>query len=142
MWSDTLQSLERTHLLALGAWAGASVLIGVLLLLPLLARRVQASLAVHFAAQCVLWGAIELAWVFAAYGHVPLRDYSSALRLARHLTIIIEAAAAGILIGATLVWGGWVFGRRLSHVGAGIGIAMQSVALFLLELIFVRGIHL
>lgn len=142
MWADTLQALERTHLLALGAWGGASVLIGLLLLVPLLARRVQAPLAVHFAVQCVLWGAIELAWVLAAYGRVPLRDYSSALRLSGHLALIIEAAAAGILIGATLVWGGWVLGRRLSLVGAGIGVAMQSAALLLLDLIFVRGIHL
>jgi hypothetical protein len=142
MWADSLQALERTHLLALGAWGGASVLIGILLLLPLLARRVQAPLAVHFALQCVLWGAIELGWALARFGHVPLRDYASALRLAGNLWVVVECAAAGIVIGATLAWGAWRFGRRLAHAGAGIGIALQSFALLALDLIFVRGIRM
>ena len=142
MWADTLQSLERTHLTELGAWGLVSVLTGVLLLVPLAVRRVQSPLAIHFAMQCMLWGAIELAWVLVTRGRVPMRDYAGALRLAGNLWLFIEMAAAGVVIGATLVWGGWAFGRRLTIVGAGIGIAVQSAALLALELMFVRGIHL
>ena len=142
MWADTLQTLERTHLLALGAWGSASVLIGITLLVPLMVRRVHAPLAIHFALECVLWGVIELAWALTAYGHVPLRDYASALRLARHLWVVVECVAGGIVIGATMAWGAWAFGRRLALAGAGIGIALQSLALLLLGLIFVRGIRL
>ena len=142
MWADTLQALERAHLLALGSWGVVSVLIGILLLVPLLVRRAQAPLLRHFALQCALWGAIEIAWALARFRRVPLRDYASAHGLAGHLWLVVGGAAAGIVMGATLAWGGWAFGRRLAHVGAGIGIALQSAALLALELIFVRGIRL
>lgn len=142
MWADSLQSLELAHLTGLAIWASVSLAVGALLLVPLLVRRSSAPLIAQFAVQCVLWGAIELAWVLAARERVPLRDYAGALRLAGNLWLTIEMAAAGIVIGATLVWGGWVFGRRLMLVGAGMGIAVQSAALFALDLIFVRGIRL
>jgi len=142
MWSDTLQTLERAHLAELAVWGAVSLAIGIALLLPLLIRRARAPLIAHFALQCVLWGAIELAWVLAARGQVPLRDYAGALRLAGNLWLVIEMAAAGVVIGATLAWGGWAFGRRLALAGAGIGIVVQSTALLVLDFIFVRGIHL
>lgn len=142
MWADTLQTLERAHLAALGVWGFVSLALGILLLLPILIRRTKAPLIAQFALQCALWGAIELAWALAARGQVPMRDYAAALRLAGHLWIFVEMAAAGVVVGATLAWGGWVFGRRLALSGAGIGIAVQSAALLALELIFVSAIHL
>jgi hypothetical protein len=142
MWSDTLQTLERAHLTALAVWGSASLAIGLLLLLPLLIRRARAPIIAQFALQCALWGSIELAWVLAARTQVPLRDYASALQLAGSLWLVIEMAAAGVVIGATLAWGGWAFGRRLTFVGSGMGIAVQSAALLVLDIIFVRGIHL
>lgn len=142
MWADTLQALERAHFTRLMVWGGLSVLSGLFLLLPLYLRRVRAPLAIQFATQCLLWGAIVLAWSLFAYGHVPLRDYESALWLVRTLWLAIEAEAAGILIGATLAWSGWAFGKRPGVAGAGVGIAAQSAALLVLDLIFVRGIRL
>jgi hypothetical protein len=142
MWADTLQSLEREHVLRLIAWGGLSVLSGTALLLLLVPRRIKAPLAVHFAVQCVLWGAIVLAWGLIAYRHVPVRDYGSAYALARTLWFAIGAEIGGIAIGATLAVGGWAFGRRLSAAGAGFGVAVQSAALLVLDLIFLRGIHL
>ena len=142
MWADTLQTLERTHLTELAIWGSLSLTLGLLLLLPILFRRTQAPLIAHFALQCAVWGAIELSWALAARGQIPMRNYASALRLAGHLWLCIEMAAAGIVVGATLAWGGWVFGRRLAIAGAGIGIAVQSAALLALDLTFVSAIHL
>jgi len=142
MWADTLQAFEAQHLLLLIAWGGASVLIGVLLLLVLSLRRIKAPLVSHFAIQCALWGAAELAWGAFAYRDVPLRDYEGAAELARELWVAVGLEAGGILLGLTLAIGGWSHVKRLGVVGSGIGIVAQASALLVLDLILVRAIRL
>jgi hypothetical protein len=142
MWADTLQTFETQHLVLLMAWGGASVLIGALLLLALSLRRIKAPLVSHFAIQCALWGATELAWGAYAYRDVPLRDYEGAAELARELWVAVGLEAGGILLGVTLAIGGWSHVKRLGVVGSGIGIAAQASALLVLDLILVRAIHL
>lgn len=142
MWADTLQAFESRHLLLLIEWGGASVLIGALLLLVLSLRRIRAPLLSHFAIQCALWGAAELAWGAFAYRDVPLRDYEGAAELARKLWMAVGLEAGGILLGLTLAIGGWSHVKRLGVVGSGIGIVAQASALLVLDLIFVRAIHL
>jgi hypothetical protein len=142
MWADTLQAFEAQHLLLLMRWGGASVLISVLLLLVLSLRRIKAPLLSHFAIQCALWGAAELAWGAFAYGDVPLRDYEGAIELARELWVAVGLEAGGILLGLTLAIGGWSHIKRLGVVGSGIGIVVQASALLVLDLIFVRAIRL
>lgn len=142
MWADTLQSFERQHLLQLLEWGGASVLIGLLLLLVLSLRRIKAPLLSHFAIQSAIWGTAELVWGAFAYRDVPLRDYEGAASLARVLWIAIGFEAGAILVGITLAVGGWTYVKRLGFVGAGIGIIVQASALIVLDLILVRAIQL
>lgn len=142
MWADNLKAFEEQHLLQLIAWGGASVLIGTLLLLALSLRKMRALLVSRFAIQCVLWGIAELAWGAFAYRDVPLRDFEGAAALARQLWVAIGLEAGGILVGLTLAIGGWTYVRRLSMVGAGIGIIVQASALMVLDLILVRAIRL
>jgi hypothetical protein len=105
-------------------------------------RRIKAPLLSHFAIQCALWGAAELAWGAFAYRDVPLRDYEGAAELARELWMAVGLEAGGLLLGLTLAVGGWTHIKRLGVVGSGIGIAVQASALLVLDLIFVRAIHL
>ena len=118
------------------------MLISLLLLLVLSARRIRAPLISHFATQCGLWGAAELVWGAFAYRDVPLRDYEGAASLARILWMAVGLEAGAILIGITLAIGGWSYVKRLGFVGAGIGIAIQASALIVLDLILVRAIRL
>ncbi|HEV7705514.1 MAG TPA: hypothetical protein VGO46_14555 [Gemmatimonadaceae bacterium] len=124
------------------SWGGASVLIGVLLLLVLRLAKIRAPLASHFAAQCALWGAGALLWGWYARQDVPLRDFDAAASLARELWIAIALEAGGVVIGLTFAWFGWSFGKRIGGIGTGIGIAAQAGALLFLDLLFVRAIHL
>jgi hypothetical protein len=142
MWADTLQAFEKQHLLQLVVWAGASLLVGCLLLLVLSLRRIRAPLLYHFALQSTLWGIAELVWGAYAYRDVPLRDFEGASILARELWIAIGLEAGAILIGITLATGGWIYVKRLALVGAGIGIIAQASALIALDLILVRAIQL
>ena len=123
-------------------WGGASVLIGYLLLLFLSLRPIRAPLLYHFAIQSALWGTAELVWGAFAYRDVPLRDYEGAASLARVLWVAIGFEAGAILVGITLVVGGWTYVKRLAVVGAGIGILVQASALIVLDLILVRAIQL
>ena len=118
------------------------MLIGCLLLLFLSLRQIQAPLLSHFGIQSVLWGAAELAWGAFAYRDVPLRDYEGAASLARVLWVAIGFEAGAILVGITLLVGGWTYVKRLAVVGAGIGIIVQASALIVLDLILVRAIQL
>lgn len=143
MWSDTLLALERAHLLRLALWGGASVLVGslVLALLVLLAARGRAAaspLPRHFAVQTAAWGAIDLAIVAWAWPRLALRDHAGALDLDRFLWLNLGLDAGYVGVGLTLAASAWVLGRRLGGVGAGLGIVLQGLALFALDLVFVR----
>jgi hypothetical protein len=142
MWADTLLAFEKQHLLELIAWAGASTLVGCLLLLVLSLRKARAPLLYQFGLQSVAWGIAELAWGAYAHQDVPLRDYEGASTLARELWIAIGLEAGAILIGVTLAAGGWIYVKRLALVGAGIGIVVQASALLVLDLVLVRAIQL
>jgi hypothetical protein len=142
MWSDTLQSLERMHLLRLLMWGGMSVLTSTVLLALLTVRRIRAPLVFHFALQSLVWGAVVLAWGSAHYMNVPLREFAGASMLARRLWFGIGLDAGCVAIGATLAVCGWIWGKRLGAVGAGFGIVVQASALLLLDLLLVRAIVL
>lgn len=142
MWADTLQAFESRHLLLLTEWGGGSVLVGALALLVLSVARIRAPLLSHFAIQCALWGAAELAWGAIAMRDVPLRDFEGAAELARELWIAIGLEAGGVLFGLTLAIGGWSRVKRLGVVGSGIGIVVQASVLLILDLILVRAIRL
>ncbi len=141
MWSDTLLALERTHLLRLAVWGGASVLLGTLLFAVVAAGRAAGSpLVRHFAVQTAAWGAIDLLIVVWAWRRLALRDHDSAEGLVRFLWLNLGLDVGYVAVGVTLALTGWIVGRRLGAVGAGVGIVVQGLALFLLDLQLVREI--
>lgn len=133
MWADTLMAAERGHLLRLAWWAGASVLVGAILLSATWRRAPRPMLVWHFAVQSVAWGLVDLAIVGWGWGQVIPRDVNgyAALREFLWLNIGLDVGYAGV--GATLAIAGYALARRLALVGAGVGVVVQGVALAILD---------
>jgi hypothetical protein len=142
MFADTLLALERAHLLRVALWGGASLLVGSVLLALLALRRartaVEAPLPWHFAIQTAAWGAVDLVIVLLGARGLALRDHAAATRLDRILWLNLGLDAGYVGVGVTLALTGWLLARRLGLVGAGLGVAVQGTALFVLDLIVVR----
>jgi hypothetical protein len=140
MFADTLLTLERAHLARLLVWAVGSILSGTLLLAVAALRggAGPAPLLRHFAIQTAAWGAINLAIVLWAQRGLKLRDYAGARSLDRILWLNLGLDVGYIGVGVTLAVAGWLLGRRLGAVGAGVGIVVQGAALFVLDLALVR----
>ncbi len=136
MWSDTLLLAERAHLMRLVLWGASSVLVGTALLAMLAARRAHAPFLAHVAIQTLAWGAIDLVRVAYAWRGLAERDLRGATRLANVLWLNTGLDIGYIAVGATLAIAGWVLGRRLGAVGAGVGIMVQGTALLVLDLGF------
>lgn len=140
MWSDSLLRLEQLHLLRLLAWGGASVVAGSILFVLLRIRQRRSPLLLHFAIQTLAWGAVVLALAGFGWHGLALRDHVSAVRLDRLVWLNVGLDAGYVAVGATLALCGWMLGRRLAPVGAGIAIIIQGLALALLDLTFAAGI--
>jgi hypothetical protein len=140
MFADTLLALERAHLARLLAWAVGSILSGTALLALVVVRRAAGPLPLlrHFAIQTAAWGLINLAIVLWAQRGLKLRDHAGARSLDRILWLNLGLDVGYIAVGVTLAVAGWLLGRRLGAVGAGLGVVVQGAALFLLDLLLVR----
>ena len=136
MWADVLLSAERQHLLRLFVWAGLSIVAGTILITVLLAKRIRSPLLAHFAMQSAGWGLIVALIAFFAWRGLHLRDVSGAARLERLVWMNTGLDLGYVGIGITLMVVGRLLGRRMSLVGAGVGIVIQGVGLFLLDLQF------
>lgn len=140
MWADALLAAERAHLVRLLAWGASSVLLGTATFALLAARRRTSPLLTHFAIQTAAWGAIDVAICAAAWHSLALRDLASAVRLDRFVWLNIGLDAGYVAVGGVLAITGWKLARTLGLVGAGIGVAMQGTALFLLDVILASAI--
>lgn len=140
MFADTLLALERAHLLRLGAWSAGSILVGTLLLALVAARGAPAPLLRHFAVQTVAWGAVDALLVAWAWRGLALRDHEAATRLDRTLWLNLGLDAGYVGVGVTLALCGWILGRRLGAVGAGLGVVLQGAALLVLDAVLVSQI--
>ena len=140
MFADTLLAYERAHLARLLIWALASILSGTSLLALVAARRAAGPLPLlrNFALQTAAWGVINLALALWAQRGLKLRDHAGARSLDRILWLNLGLDVGYIGVGITLAVAGWVLGRRFGAVGAGLGVVVQGVALFLLDLLLVR----
>ena len=146
MWADTLLAAERAHLLRLLVWAGASILVGLALVMLLRHRRITAPLLHHFGLQNAAWGLIDLVLVVAAWRGLRLRDYDAAMGLERILWLNVGLDIGYVGVGITLALAGWFAGRRLGLLGAGLGVVTQGLALLVLDGVFLShlgrlGIH-
>ena len=140
MFADTLLQLERGHLVRLLVWGALSVLLGTALLGVLAATRRRSPLLHHFALQLAAWGAIDLALAAVAWRGLALRDLAGATHLDRLLWLNIGLDAGYVGVGVTLAVAGWALGRRLSLVGAGLGVIVQGLGLAVLDLYFAAQI--
>ena len=140
MWADTLLAAERAHLLRHAAWGIASVLTGTALLVMVRIRPRASPLLLHFAVQTAGWGAIDLLLVGIARGTLVMRDLSAARALERFLWLNTGLDVGYIAVGVTIAMAGWVMGHRLGAVGAGMGIVVQGLALFALDLNFAAAL--
>jgi hypothetical protein len=136
MWADTLEALERAHLLRTIVWGAASILAGTALVAWLKARHRQSGLLRHFAYQCAGWGVAEVLVGAALLMRVAPRDLSAATRLDRILWLNIGLDGGYVLTGVVIAVVGWRIARSLSAVGGGLGLIVQGLALALLDLVF------
>jgi Family of unknown function (DUF6992) len=133
MFADTLLHAEQLHLFRLLIWGGGSVLIGTLVFVLLAWRRPATTMLRHFAAQMVVWGALEAVYAGVRWPRLAMRDVSGATRLDRLLWLNLGLDLGAVAMGATLALLGWRDGRRLGRLGTGIAIIVQAVALFLIN---------
>ena len=134
MWADTLQSLERSYLLQLLAWAMASVLIGTITLAWIKHRNWQTVLLQRFSMQTTLWGFVESAFAILLLSRLSLRDLAGAIRLDRMVWLSIGLEIGLVLAGFALVWSG-SRAQRAARVGTGGAIVLQGAALATLHLV-------
>jgi hypothetical protein len=133
MWADTFLAIERGHLIRVGAWGAACVLVGTVLLALLALRRQRSPLVFHFALQTAAWGAIDVALAAVGFRGLALRDYEGATRFDRLLWLNLGLDVGYVAVGAALALAGWLLGRRLAPVGAGLGVIVQGAALIALD---------
>jgi hypothetical protein len=144
MWSDTLLAAERSHLLRLILWGVGSVIAGTALLVLVATRRGAAGgspLLANFAVQCAAWGAIDLLIAGFAWRGLALRDLAGATKLDRLLWLNTGLDVGYVAVGIALAAVGWQLGRRLGLVGAGIGVAVQGLALVVLDAHFISVLN-
>jgi uncharacterized protein DUF6992 len=137
MWSDTLLLAERAHLMRLLFWGAACVVLGSTLLAVVAARRPQTPLLMHFAVQTAAWGAIDALLAGLAWRGLAERDLAGATHLDRMLWLNCGLDVGYVAVGVALAWTGWVLGRRLGLVGAGMGVVVQGLALLVLDARFI-----
>ncbi len=133
MWADTLQSLERSYLLQLLAWAMASVLIGTVTLAWIKHRNWQTVLLQQFSLHTALWGVLESVLALLLLTQLSLRDLAGAIRLDRMVWLSVGLEIGLVFVGVALVWSG-SRAQRAELVGTGGAIALQGAALATLHL--------
>jgi hypothetical protein len=140
MWSDTLLAAERVHLIRLFLWAAGSAALGTLIMGVLTFRRIAAPILAGFAIQALAWGVAELILVTASWRILEMRDVSAATRLDRFtwFTAGLDVGIAGVGIAIAVL--GWMHGRRLGTVGAGLGMLAQGLGLLVLQLTFASAL--
>jgi hypothetical protein len=86
------------------------------------------------------WGAGFGAIAIVRWTTLPTRDLSGAARLERLVWLNIGLDVGFVGIGAALAVTAWVLGRRAGLLGAAIGVAIQGLALVVIELQFAAAI--
>ena len=135
MWADALQAAERAHLFRLAIWGGASLFVGISLLVLLRAKGHRSALLEHFGIQTGAWGAVDLMRALLALRSVDLRDLAAATRLDRFLWLSVGLDIGFVMVGITLLAIGWRLARHPGFTGAGIAVIAQGGALALLNLV-------
>ena len=78
MWADTLETIERLHVMRLLAWASVSMLAGTALIAWLRVGARHSPLLRHFAIQTAAWGVVDAVIAGIARRGIAPRDMASA----------------------------------------------------------------
>ena len=140
MWSDTLFRAEQQHLLRLLLWAATSIVGATAMGAVTAIRRIRSPLLTNFAIQTALWGALIGAISGMRWQTVALRDVAGAARLDRLVWMTIGLDIGCVAAGVVLAIAAWVLSRRLGGVGAGTAIAIQGLALLVLDMQFANTV--
>jgi hypothetical protein len=103
-------------------------------------RRVKSPLLKHFASQMLAWGGAVGLIAAIGWRSLELRDISGATRLERLAWMNIGLDVGYVAVGLVLAACAWKIARRLAPVGAGVAIAVQGLALLLIDLQFAAAI--
>jgi hypothetical protein len=135
MWADTLFAAERQHVLSLGIWAVAAMLIGGSVYALFVRPRQDASPLLHsFALQLAAIGTLVLLLAVYRWGGLRMRDIAAATQLERATWFGAGLEMGLALAGVMLAAAGWWISRRLALVGAGVALATHAAALLVLDL--------
>jgi hypothetical protein len=140
VWSDTLFRAEQQHLLRLLLWAATSIVGATAMGAVTAIRRIRSPLLTNFAIQTALWGALIGAISGMRWQTVALRDVAGAARLDRLVWMTIGLDIGCVAAGVVLAIAAWVLSRRLGGVGAGTAIAIQGLALLVLDMQFANTV--
>lgn len=140
MFADTLFTAEQQHLLRLFAWCALSIVAGTALGVTLAVRRIHSPLLTHFAAQTAGWGAIVGGIAIGHWSTLKIRDLAGAARLERLVWFNAGLDVGFVGIGAVLGVTAWLLGRRAGLLGASLAIAVQGLALLVIDLQFAASI--
>lgn len=140
MWADTLFRAEQQHLLRLLLWAATSIVGATALGTVTAIRRIKSPLLTNFGIQTAAWGALMGAISGIRWQTVALRDVAGAARLERLLWMMIGLDIGCVAAGVVLAIAAWVLSRRLGGVGAGTAIAIQGLALLVLDMQFANTV--
>lgn len=135
-WADSLLAFERAFAAKLALWALASILVGSALLAWIRLRALASSLLRHFALQSLLWASAILLFALWTRRAAELRDLAGVTALDRSVWFGLGFEVGLVALGAGLATAGWLLGRRLGLVGAGVAIVVQALALSVLQLQF------
>lgn len=136
MWADTLLRAEQQHVLCLLVWAALSILAGTGTAVMLVVRRTSSPLLKQFALQMAGWGVAVALFAALWWPNIALRDVSGATRLERWIWLSSGFDLGLVALGATVAVLGYRLARSAGSLGAGAAIAVQALALLLLDLHF------
>jgi Family of unknown function (DUF6992) len=140
VWADTLLNAERGYVARTLVWAALSIVSGTTLAVLLSARRIKSPLLRQFAIQLVGWGFLVAAIGALEWQGLRLRDLASATRLERATWARVGFDAGIVGMGAVLTGAARLMARSAGGLGAGAGLALQGVALLVLDLQFAAAI--
>lgn len=123
-------------MLRLFIWAALSILSGTATAVLLVVRRTHSPLLKHFALQMAGWGIAVALFAGAWWPGIALRDVSGATRLVRWIWLSSGFDLGLVVVGATVAALGYRLARSAASLGAGAAIAVQALALLLLDLHF------
>lgn len=138
MWADVVFGAEQRHALTLAIWGALALVCGAGTAALARKRSASAGLLLHFGVQMALWGAAELVVAGVRGRALALADQSHAIGLERWAWFTVGLETGLLLAAATLAVAGWVFGRRLSAVGAGTAIAAHAMVLIAIDVQLIR----